>query len=142
MDRVFDALVTAAAADVARHRFAYLVVGGFWVFHQQCGGLHDLADLAIAALRDISLAPGKCPAMRLLPGRPDHAGRRTADGKSKTHTRPDTRSDVGQYLPLRHLPTHRKRGQSRFHGGLIMNIITNPNKLRGIESRIRIKVEN
>src|SRR5258707_14156550 len=58
MDRVFDALVTAAAADVARHRFAYLVVGGFWVFHQQCGGLHDLAGLAIAALRDISLAPG------------------------------------------------------------------------------------
>src|SRR6267378_8430147 len=58
MDRVFDALVTAAAADVARHRFAYLVVGGFWVFHQQRGGLHDLAGLAIAALRDISLAPG------------------------------------------------------------------------------------
>jgi hypothetical protein len=29
MDRVFDALVTAAAADIARHRFAYLVVVGF-----------------------------------------------------------------------------------------------------------------
>src|ERR1700704_709821 len=57
MDRVFDALVTAATADVARHRFAYLVVGGFWIFDQECGGLHDLADLAITALRDVHLAP-------------------------------------------------------------------------------------
>src|ERR1700742_4310721 len=58
MDRVFDALVTAAAADVARHRFAYLVVGRFWIFRQKRSGLHDLASLAIAALRDIELAPG------------------------------------------------------------------------------------
>src|SRR3979411_2558250 len=86
------------------------------------------------------LAPGKCPAMRLLPGRPDHAGRGTPDGKSQTHARPDTRSKVAQHQPLRLVPTHRKRGPSRFDGGLIMNIVTNPNKLRGIESRI--KVEN
>ena len=58
MDGVFDALVTAAAADVARHRLAYLVVGGFWIFHQQRRRLHDLAGLAKAALRDIELAPG------------------------------------------------------------------------------------
>src|SRR3981189_2611936 len=78
--------------------------------------------------------------MRLLPDRPDHAGRRTPHGKSKTHTRSDTPSDVGQHLPLRLLPTHRKRGPSRFDGSLIMNIITSPDKLRGIEGRI--KVEN
>src|SRR3979411_1179924 len=58
MDRVFDALVPTAAADVARPCFAYLVVRGFGIFHQECRGLHDLAGLAIAALRDISLAPG------------------------------------------------------------------------------------
>src|SRR5258708_39447422 len=58
MDGVLGGLVTAAAGDVARHRFAYLVVRGFGIFHQQCRGLHDLAGLAIAALRDISLAPG------------------------------------------------------------------------------------
>src|SRR5260370_29312656 len=57
MDRVFDALVSSAAADVARHRFAYLIACGFWIFHEECCGLHDLAGLAIAALRDISLAP-------------------------------------------------------------------------------------
>src|SRR6202035_4873513 len=78
--------------------------------------------------------------MRLLPDRPDQAGRRATDGKFKPHPRSDTRSDVGQHLPLRLLPTHRKRGLSRFDGSLIMNIIANPDKLRGIERRI--KVEN
>ena len=58
MDRVFDALVTAAAADVARHGFAYLIGCGFWIFREECGGLHNLASLAIAALWDIYLAPG------------------------------------------------------------------------------------
>jgi hypothetical protein len=58
MDRVFYALVTAAAADVARHRFAYLIVGGFWIFGEKCCGLHDLAGLAVTALGHIDLAPG------------------------------------------------------------------------------------
>src|SRR6266540_5216774 len=58
MDRVFDALIAAAAADIARHRLAYLIVRGFRIFQQQRGGLHDLADLAKAALRNIELAPG------------------------------------------------------------------------------------
>jgi hypothetical protein len=53
MDRVFDSLVTAAAADVARQGFAYLIMCGLWIFHEECGGLHNLAGLAITALRDI-----------------------------------------------------------------------------------------
>src|ERR1700716_1035167 len=77
--------------------------------------------------------------MRLLPGRTDYAGRCPPHGKFKTHTRSDTRSDVGQYLPLRLLPTHRKRGPSRFDGGLTMNIITNPGKLRGFERHIKVE---
>src|ERR1700704_1892424 len=77
--------------------------------------------------------------MRLLPDRPDHEALRPPQGKSKTHPRSDTRSDVGQHLPLRMLPTHCKRGPTRFDGGLIMNIITSPNKLRGIEGRIRVE---
>src|SRR5258706_9027029 len=78
--------------------------------------------------------------MRLLPGRPDHAGRSTSVGKFKTHAGSDPRSDVGQHLPLRRLPAHRKRGSSSFDGGLIMNIITSPDRLRGFERHI--KVEN
>ena len=57
MNRVLDALVTAATADIARHRLAYLIVRGFWIIYQQRRCLHDLADLAKAALRDIELAP-------------------------------------------------------------------------------------
>ena len=68
------------------------------------------------------LAPAQCPAMRLLPGRPDHAGGRAADRKSETQPRSDTRGDGGQYLPLRLLSAHRKRGSPRFDGGMIMNI--------------------
>src|ERR1700744_1812490 len=67
MDRIFDALVTAATADVAGHRFAYLIVGGFWILREQRGCLHDLTGLAIAALRDVDLAPGLLD--RVIPGR-------------------------------------------------------------------------
>ena len=58
MHGIFDALISAATADVARHRFAYLVLAGLWIFGEERYGLHDLADLAIAALRDIDLTPG------------------------------------------------------------------------------------
>src|SRR5215471_545818 len=58
MHGVLDALVAAATAYVARHRFAYLVVRGFWVVHQQSGRLHDLASLAKTALRHVDLTPG------------------------------------------------------------------------------------
>src|SRR6202049_4081726 len=37
------------------------------------------------------------------------------------------------------LPAHCKRGPTRFDGGMIMNIITSPDKLRGIEGRIRVE---
>src|SRR5690349_16746024 len=76
--------------------------------------------------------------MRLLPGRPDHAGRGPVDRKSETQPRSDTRGDGGQYLPLRLLSAHRKRGPPRFDGGLIMNILTNPKKLRGFERYVKV----
>ena len=58
MDGVFYALITAAPANITRHRFAYLIMSGFGILHKECGGLHNLAGLAIAALRNVSLAPG------------------------------------------------------------------------------------
>ena len=73
-----------------------------------------------------------------LPDRPDHAGRGAADRKSETQPRSDTRSDGGQYLPLRLLSAHRKRGPPRFDGGLIMNIVSNPNKIRGFERYVKV----
>src|SRR6516164_5025172 len=53
-----DALVAATAADVAAHCVVDLGLGRVLGRRQQCGGLHDLAGLAIAALRDIQGAPG------------------------------------------------------------------------------------
>jgi len=49
------------------------------------------------------------PPMRLLPVRADHAGGGTAGEKPETETRADRRSYERQYLPLRHLSTHRSR---------------------------------
>src|SRR5882724_3496457 len=88
--RVFDALVSAAAADIARHRLAYLVVRGFGIFHQECRSLHDLAGLAIAALRDISLAPG-------LLHRVIARGMEAFDGRDLSVDHVRNRGDAGAY---------------------------------------------
>src|ERR1019366_953040 len=53
----FRCVGNSRSGRCCRHRFAYLIMCGFRVFHQQRRGLHDLAGLAIAALRDIHLAP-------------------------------------------------------------------------------------
>ena len=66
MHSIFDALVTAAAADVAGHRFNYLIAGRFWILYQQRGRLHDLAGLAIAALRNVVCLPGKLDRVRAV----------------------------------------------------------------------------
>src|SRR5271168_478364 len=52
-----DALIAAAAADIAAHRTVYLVFGRVLVSAEKCCGLHDLAGLAIPALRDVEGAP-------------------------------------------------------------------------------------
>src|SRR6195952_4417548 len=52
-----DALVGAAAADVAVHGAIDVGVGGFLVIGQEADGRHDLAGLAVAALDHVELAP-------------------------------------------------------------------------------------
>src|SRR5277367_5270802 len=52
-----NALIAAAAADVAAHRVVDLGLRRVLRRRQQRGGLHDLAGLAIAALRDVQGAP-------------------------------------------------------------------------------------
>ena len=65
------------------------------------------------------LARAERSAMRLLSSWSDHAGSRAADPKSKTFPRSNTGRDVGQHLPLRRLPAHRKRRPSRIDGSVI-----------------------
>src|SRR6266851_4279444 len=52
-----DALIAAAAADVAAHRVVDLGLGRVFCRGQERGGLHDLAGLAVAALRHVQGAP-------------------------------------------------------------------------------------
>src|SRR5437660_8316625 len=57
LDRGADLVVGAAAADVAAHRGVDVLVGGSCVRREQRDGAHDLAALAIAALRHVVLDP-------------------------------------------------------------------------------------
>src|SRR3546814_1642693 len=52
-DRADDALVAAAAADVALHAGEDILVAGLGGLGDEGGGLHDLAGLAEAALRHV-----------------------------------------------------------------------------------------
>src|SRR2546422_9971749 len=65
LDRGADPFVGAAAADVARHRGVDVGVSGMRVAREQRGGRHDLAGLAVAALRHIERDPRL---LRLLAG--------------------------------------------------------------------------
>src|SRR5689334_20910240 len=56
MHRLADALIRPAAADVG-HRLVDFGVGGFRLLLQECDGGHDLAGLAVAALRHVYAEP-------------------------------------------------------------------------------------
>src|SRR6266581_5666261 len=62
LGRVFDSLadphISAAAADVPRHGSVDIAVGRVGVGREQGRRGHDLAGLAIAALRHLQLDPG------------------------------------------------------------------------------------
>src|SRR4051794_3510562 len=73
-----NTLIAAAAADIAAHRTVDLVFGRILVRRDQCGGLHDLARLAIPALRDIQGAPCLLHRMIALRIEPLDGGHRTA----------------------------------------------------------------
>src|SRR5438132_14233352 len=57
-DRGDDAAIGAAAADVAIHVGVDLIAGRLGILFEQGRRLHDLAGLAIAALRDLLGDPG------------------------------------------------------------------------------------
>src|ERR1700675_4001519 len=57
MDRRPNPLISSAAAEIARHRRVDILVGGIFVVLKKCDRLHDLAGLAVAALRHPDLHP-------------------------------------------------------------------------------------
>src|SRR6202171_1280617 len=68
MDGLADALVGAAAADVAAHGIVDIGVGGVGFLGEQryCG--HDLSGLAVAALRNVFFHPGLLHGMAAIGG--------------------------------------------------------------------------
>src|ERR1700720_1129153 len=62
--------------------------------------------------------------MRVLPGRPNHAGRGTDQTDAQADRSADRRCDVGEHLPMRHLPAH-SAGDQIGGGGRVMTAITN-----------------
>src|SRR3954447_5039306 len=58
MDGAADGLISTAAADVVAHGFVDISVGGVRGLGEEGSGGHDLAGLAVAALRDVLRDPG------------------------------------------------------------------------------------
>src|SRR5688572_2820815 len=81
-----DALVRAAAADVARERGVDLRVAGRSGLRDQRRRGHDLAGLAVAALDDVDLGPGLLHGMRAVGRKPlDRRDRMAGDGARGCH---------------------------------------------------------
>src|SRR5262249_8995174 len=58
LDPSADPWIGAATADVPRHRIIDVRIARVGLCGEQCGGRHDLARLAIAALRHVQCEPG------------------------------------------------------------------------------------
>src|SRR5258706_4728787 len=65
-DRDADAIVGSATAYVAAHRAVDFRVGGPFDFDEQGRGAHDLARLAVAALRHVVLDPRRLQGLAFL----------------------------------------------------------------------------
>src|SRR4051794_21621610 len=113
-DGRFDALVAAAAAEIAGHRIHDVLVGRSGLRLEQGGGLHDLPGLAVAALRHAEIAPGdlhRCspfgsrPSMVVtdLPPRSDIGTpqARTASPSICTVQAPHTATPQPNFVPVR-----------------------------------------
>jgi hypothetical protein len=68
MNGFADALVRAAAADVAAHGVVDIGVGGLGFFGKQGYGGHDLPGLAVAALGNVFFHPGLLDGMAAIGG--------------------------------------------------------------------------
>src|SRR5260370_8783033 len=58
MNGLTDALISAAAADIAAHGIVDVGVGGVGLLRKKSDGGHDLPGLAVTALRNIFFHPG------------------------------------------------------------------------------------
>ena len=57
MNRLTDALIRSAAANISLHAFVNVLIGGRRLLFEQRRSLHNLATLAVATLRHVDLFP-------------------------------------------------------------------------------------
>jgi len=69
VNRFANALVSAAAADVAAHGIVDIGVGGLGFFREQRYRGHDLPGLAVAALRNVFFHPGLLDGVAAIGGK-------------------------------------------------------------------------
>jgi hypothetical protein len=66
VDRIPDAQVSAAPAQIAVHGGIDLSIRRFWMFDKQRRSRHNLPGLAIAALRHVNVEPGSLQRVRTI----------------------------------------------------------------------------
>src|SRR5258708_25152965 len=74
VDGFADALVGAAAADVAAHGIVDVGVGGVGLLRKQRNCGHDLAGLTVTALRNVFFHPGLLDGMAAVGRESLHGG--------------------------------------------------------------------
>src|SRR5215470_6986753 len=91
LDRLANADIGPAAADVAGHRVVDIGIGRTRIAREQRRSRHDLARLAIPALRDLAVDPGLLDlgAGRARADRLDRRDRRAADAVDRRDAGPD-----------------------------------------------------
>src|SRR6266496_901520 len=127
LDSLADSHIRAAAADVSRHGIVYVCVAGAGILREQRRSRHDLAGLAIAALRYLQIDPGL---LNLL------AGRRPADGLDRDdllsgHRRYGRDAGTGRSAVDVHGAGAAKRGAAaEFRAGHSQHVAKNPEQRR------------
>src|SRR6185437_1814379 len=88
MNRLPDARIGSAPAQIAVHTSIDVLVAWMRVFGEQRSGGHDLAGLAIAALRDVDLSPGNLQRVLAVRRKPfDSSDAPVCGARGRRHTR-------------------------------------------------------
>src|SRR5580704_9150191 len=90
MDRLANTRVGSATTEVPTHRSIDFRIARVRCMLQQGGGRHDLACLAVAALRHVDRLPGHLYRMQAIRGKPlNGCDRLTTDAAHRRHAGAD-----------------------------------------------------
>jgi hypothetical protein len=122
MDRLANARICPAAADVAGHGVVNLGVSGLGGLGEQRSRRHDLSRLAIAALRDVDFDPGALDGMTAGGG---EAFNRCDVFSGHGRNRRDAAADRGA-LDVHGTGAAERHAASEFSAGHVEGVAENP----------------